>query len=927
MEQISPTMSGIVCADLDLPNGVDVRMISTSPKNRKGSVALASRQGLWIASPTDSYSEVDDACFCRCQLKDAAGRWQDFGCVSWGGQSKSEIIAASSQKIICFWDLDRSTVATRIEIFEMGHRAITDLDWSLDLLASAAMDGSISIYDYRDVKAPSVVMNSRVPGFGEVRCNKIDQEIIASAHSGQANCIKLWDLRQPSRPFSSIVSHASGKLGRFDWSPKHSDEIASCSPLETSAKIWRINISGSEPHQTIPASADVCAVKYDDEGERMLIADNDGRVSIISLQHPYAPLAIFHTSKDVQKDRKVEWFRGFPQVSTVEGVASLVPEIVSVCPPPSSILRCWALCPDPAGLEQPKGHAALHGVTALRGGASHEACHGAALGSAGGRSEERELFEALGRLQQGEARVHVRNCARDAAYLEILIGGSSLETHPTMHLRLRKPWLGPPGSRSPARPGRPGPDTSPPRDGRGIVSAQSPDGEKRCEWRGGGGAGAGEEAWAAGVRILTPSGRGAAGVRRRMVDALRPTRTDRTVEALLASMHGLMLLQDECDALFWELSDSSGDGGSDSDEPRVGPERDRCVGLGRCEEGRGAGAGVGWACQGAESGEQGEGRARDADADADAGWHGGPDAADECDGGDGGGTWSDLGHGCRAAALAPLHPLHTLQARLPGNGPATAPAHTHGPPYRGAGAALGPDGRVWLYRRDAAAGSGRDSGWQSGAGHSGWPGRAGKSGGPGLATGGQVVAVVELGGKWAEWGAFGRRLSAAYHLQPCGAACRTCGMHRLPATHGGVPPAKPGAAMAHEPGQRGGGPGSNLQRPVGAGQEWDGRRGPGRPRRDEAAAVRRACEANAAAARSMDGWGGAARVWELLSHVAVEGGWTGRWSSDATGRLLLAEVLGLCCSRSDAQTGATPHPRPHPTPNCSNWQHVATRRG
>ena len=894
-------MIAVLAAELNM-NGIDVRMISASPKERKGLIAIASRQGLWLASPNYNSEPTDgeQQTASRCQLKDSTGRWPDFGCVTWS-EKQTILIAASSQKAIRIWDCERESPACRIDNIDSAQRAVTDLDWSFDLLASAAMDGSICLHDYRENKAASIVLNSKVLGFAEVRSNKGKFGILASSHGGQANSLKLWDVRSPSRPFGNIVCHTSGSVCRFDWSSLQPDEIASCSPSESSVKLWRIDNSLHEPYKIIPISGDVCLVRYDDDGERLLTANCEGRISIIGLIDPFVPIASFKTNKDVQKNRKVQWLRGAAPFSSNASSETRRAEVVTVCTAPVSALRCWALCAESTVADAVLG-CRLAGRAAAQDSDARESGEGADANTQV-KSEEKDLFEALGRLQQGEARVHVRTCSRDSAALDILIGG---ETHPAMHVRLRKPWLRPvpgvgPGSdleKEGAPPrwtaGRDEPGPWPEVEGRGDGS-----GSRRRRGAGGGDAGAGQDEWAGGVKILRPSGRRAAGVVRRMVDALRPTKTDRGVEALVASIHAMSLLQDECDALFWEGgSDSDGDlGGAEAEESDGGTWTER----GTWSAGRGARRGRG-------DDADGGGDADEWDWDGEqmrqgGGNGGGGDGGEwDCDGGGAGGGDAWLG----SVRLAPLHPLHALQSRLSLHGAASAvPAHTHGPPYRRAGPALGPNGEIWVYRGGGAVGGlGRDVVWQ-GAGRGGLVGRAGRECG-GAGRGRHEVALVALGTAWGAWGEAVPAAAWAYHMQPCDDTCATCGdVIKMDDGRGelrwggeGVDDGSRGGRLLEA--ERQAGLGKEVVRCCKAGAGG----GDGHRRRGKGAGVERACAANAGVARRSGGWAGAARVWEVVGHVAVEAAKCGRWKHEAAGRVLLGEALKVCWRHRDLQTGA-----------------------
>ena len=99
-------MLAVLSAELNL-DGVDVKMISTGAKDRIALIAIASRQGLWIAKCDSEFQDAVEPSYSRCPLKDSAGRWLDLNCVGWS-ERQASFIAASSQRTIRIWDCDQA---------------------------------------------------------------------------------------------------------------------------------------------------------------------------------------------------------------------------------------------------------------------------------------------------------------------------------------------------------------------------------------------------------------------------------------------------------------------------------------------------------------------------------------------------------------------------------------------------------------------------------------------------------------------------------------------------------------------------------------------------------------------------------------------------------------------------------------------------
>ena len=324
---------------------IDVRRIAACGHDPTNPLALASRQGLWLAHPLSECESQADLLPDRCGIKDAAGRWPDFACLSWcPHQSRQGLIAASAQRTVWLWDSTHAVVHRRIDSGGDGtaHRAITDVDWSSSTLVTAARDGTVTLHDIRDLRSSNTVLNCKVQGFTQVRSSRAKSELVATGNGGS---IMLWDLRSPGRPFQTVICHVSNRLGQFDWHSSNCDEIATCSPTEGEVKLWHIN-SLPEPRTLIPSgSSGVVMVRYEEGEDRLLIVGIDGHIGISSTREPLTTLATIDAPSDGAKiDCRVDWMN-VPAPLLAAHPDRTCKLVVTAAQGSQCMLRCWTVVP------------------------------------------------------------------------------------------------------------------------------------------------------------------------------------------------------------------------------------------------------------------------------------------------------------------------------------------------------------------------------------------------------------------------------------------------------------------------------------------------------------------------------------------------------------------------------------------------------
>ncbi|KAH0597716.1 hypothetical protein MHUMG1_04087 [Metarhizium humberi] len=118
-----------------------------------------------------------------------------------------------------------------------GHsRAITDVNFSAhhpDMLATCSVDGYVHWWDLRRPRQPVLTFCDWFAGATQVKFNRQDPHILASAHD---RFLHIWDDRKASEPVKSISAHTS-KIYGIDWNRTRSTGIVTCS-LDKTIRFW-----------------------------------------------------------------------------------------------------------------------------------------------------------------------------------------------------------------------------------------------------------------------------------------------------------------------------------------------------------------------------------------------------------------------------------------------------------------------------------------------------------------------------------------------------------------------------------------------------------------------------------------------------------------------------------------------------------------
>nr|KAJ3419067.1 hypothetical protein HK105_007446 [Polyrhizophydium stewartii] len=187
-------------------------------------------------------------------------KW-DVADVQWNPHaSRSNWIASTSNQKALIWNLELGVAAAgtvpqasnkHVEFVLSKHdRAVSDMHWSPfhpESIATCSYDAFVHLWDLRmGADKPSNSFSSWTAGATQVKYNRINERILASAHDTD---VRIWDVRKGSQPITVLTAHMS-KIYGIDWSRRHENEIITCSQdmlvkaspdsASVSAQFWNI---------------------------------------------------------------------------------------------------------------------------------------------------------------------------------------------------------------------------------------------------------------------------------------------------------------------------------------------------------------------------------------------------------------------------------------------------------------------------------------------------------------------------------------------------------------------------------------------------------------------------------------------------------------------------------------------------------------
>lgn len=144
---------------------------------------------------------------------------------------------ANHRALVWNLNLREDSASGAIEHSLQGHsRAITDVNFSAhhpDLLSTCSVDGYVHWWDLRRPRQPALTFCDWFAGATQVKFNRQDSHILASAHD---RFLHVWDERNATKPLKSISAHTS-KIYGIDWNRTRRTGIVTCS-LDKTIKFW-----------------------------------------------------------------------------------------------------------------------------------------------------------------------------------------------------------------------------------------------------------------------------------------------------------------------------------------------------------------------------------------------------------------------------------------------------------------------------------------------------------------------------------------------------------------------------------------------------------------------------------------------------------------------------------------------------------------
>ena len=231
----SPTFG----ADGSFEVNKSVGSMSISPCGRD--VVLASREGLYVIDLDSPWAPPRHLPH-RTPWEVADVQWSPF-------PARDHWVVSTSNQRALVWNLGMISRRASIEHYLHAHtRAITDINFSAhnpDMLATCAIDSFVHCWDLRHPARPAMTFCDWYAGATQVKWNRQNSHIIASAHD---KFLRIWDERMGAQPLRSIEAHDT-KIYGIDWNRLSEQHLITCS-LDHTIKLWDYAADANAPERT-----------------------------------------------------------------------------------------------------------------------------------------------------------------------------------------------------------------------------------------------------------------------------------------------------------------------------------------------------------------------------------------------------------------------------------------------------------------------------------------------------------------------------------------------------------------------------------------------------------------------------------------------------------------------------------------------------
>lgn len=148
------------------------------------------------------------------------------------------MVSTSNQNAIV-WNLALPSGKAIDFVLKSHSRAITDINFSAhdpNTLATCSIDSFVHCWDLRAYQRPVISFCDWFAGATQVKYNRTDPHILASAHD---KYLYIWDTRMGARPLRKIEAHPT-KIYGLDWNRTRKTGIITCA-LDKSVRFWDYN--------------------------------------------------------------------------------------------------------------------------------------------------------------------------------------------------------------------------------------------------------------------------------------------------------------------------------------------------------------------------------------------------------------------------------------------------------------------------------------------------------------------------------------------------------------------------------------------------------------------------------------------------------------------------------------------------------------